>query len=94
MCPVFVSPLFIHLFCCKYMDSYSDMFWSKICVPSITESGGLFACYIFYLNCHFQTTVNDRISPQFRIAPLSIKPPGVKAILRNKPPFRLSPQGG
>ena len=39
-------------------------------------------------------TVNDRIRPQFRIAPLSIKPPGVKAILRNKPPFRKSPQGG
>ena len=49
---------------------------------------------LFEVNCVVGwITVNDRISPQFRIAPsfeylpLSIKPPGVKAILRNKPPF-------
>ena len=38
-------------------------------------------------------TVNDQIRPQFRIAPLSIKPRGVKAILRNKAPFEKAPRG-
>ena len=60
-----------------------------------------------YFPCHariqtfrliYPYTVNDRISPLFRIAPpppppLSIKLPGVKAILRNKSPFRIIPQG-
>ena len=37
-------------------------------------------------------TINDQISPQFRIAPLLIKPPWIKTILRNKPHFRISPR--
>ena len=50
-------------------------------------------CFIWAFNMKY-ITVNDRISHQFRIAPLSIKPPEVKEILRNKPPSRISPQGG
>ena len=39
-------------------------------------------------------TVNDRISPQFRIAPLSIKPPRGKIIFAKISPISNKPPGG